>query len=190
MNDIEQVMNVPLDCDRIQLMKTFGVESRKQVNELLTLIGSRSWYPYVVLVHGMKSALKTIGALELGESARELEYAAKNSDFAFCINETNNFAKRVLKLADDIKASLCKLSKNDCEKEFSDQNDVMELLLELLDACQNFNMTATDQALSKLKNKTVSPDFDKKLADIIDKAEVVEYEEAAAAIEEILSEQK
>lgn len=175
------------DADYIQLVKTFAPESRKHADELLSLLAARNWPGYIVRVHGMKSALRMVGASELGEFAYRLELAAKGGDFETCAKETDEFTRRVFSLSDEMKTAIGNLAPQKTGGEATDEATVKNLLRELLQACRDFNLTSADEIASEIAKKTVNANFDAKVANIIEKVEIVEYEEAADEIEKLLS---
>jgi HPt (histidine-containing phosphotransfer) domain-containing protein len=104
-----------LDVDR-GLFHSGGVE--EQYGELLRIsAGSftakaqtmRSCYTgdlpaFGIEVHGIKGALNAIGAGKLGEQARELEFAAKTGDAAFCTRSYPAFEEKLLAFAAQLAA--------------------------------------------------------------------------------------
>ena len=49
------------------------------------------WDSYRVNAHGVKSAAKSIGAVEISDMAKALEYAVKDSDFEYIKNNHEEF---------------------------------------------------------------------------------------------------
>ena len=50
------------------------------MEDLQRNFGMENWKVYAIIVHGLKSSSRTIGATELGELAYTLEIAAKEED--------------------------------------------------------------------------------------------------------------
>lgn len=67
---------------------------------------NQDWNNYVILVHGIKSAMMSIGAVKLSEMAKGLEFAGKGSDYTY-IHENHllmtNEYKRIMKVLDECK---------------------------------------------------------------------------------------
>jgi HAMP domain-containing protein/HPt (histidine-containing phosphotransfer) domain-containing protein len=59
---------------------------------------------FAIEVHGMKSALYNIGANELGDAAKKLEFAAKGGDAGFCREEYPAFEERLAALTGSLTA--------------------------------------------------------------------------------------
>ena len=61
-----------------------GKETMKQAQNLYE---EEDWKNYIIVVHGIKSAMMSIGAVNLSEKAKALEFAGKGEDFAFIHRE-------------------------------------------------------------------------------------------------------
>ena len=61
-----------------------GKDIMAQANDLF---GKEDWKNYVIVVHGIKSAMMSIGAVKLSEMAKALEFAGKAEDYAFIRKE-------------------------------------------------------------------------------------------------------
>jgi Hpt domain. len=60
-----------------EMLGEYIAEGRKKSAELKRLYDSADWADYGMRAHSVKSTSRTIGALTLSETARELEFAAK-----------------------------------------------------------------------------------------------------------------
>jgi signal transduction histidine kinase/CheY-like chemotaxis protein/HPt (histidine-containing phosphotransfer) domain-containing protein/HAMP domain-containing protein len=57
---------------------------------------------FAISVHAMKSALSTIGAMNLSEAAAKLETAAKNKDIEYCMTQFPAFKEKLLSLHEQL----------------------------------------------------------------------------------------
>ena len=64
------------------------------------------WKNYETIVHGLKSASLTVGAVQLSEEAKELEMAAKEGDTAYIEAHHREMMDRYLILTKDLKRIL------------------------------------------------------------------------------------
>lgn len=64
-----------------------GKETLEQVKKLYAV---ENWKDYVILVHGIKSAMMSIGAVKLSEMAKGLEFAGKAEDYEYIHREHHN----------------------------------------------------------------------------------------------------
>ena len=82
------------------LTSTANSDSRRKLD---TAFSSRDWRNYTIYVHGLKGALRNVGAEKLGEQAYELEIAGKKQDEAFILannkaftDSFDSFAKEII----------------------------------------------------------------------------------------------
>jgi CheY-like chemotaxis protein/HPt (histidine-containing phosphotransfer) domain-containing protein len=74
----------------------------RDCNAVLTLLSERNLNTLAVTLHGMKSGLNTIGAMELTAAAYVLEKAAKADDYDACEKNLHDFTVRVLALREKL----------------------------------------------------------------------------------------
>lgn len=67
-----------------------GTETMKQAQNLYE---NEDWKNYIIVVHGIKSAMMSIGAVKLSEMAKALEFAGKGEDFDFIRREHDAMIK-------------------------------------------------------------------------------------------------
>lgn len=79
------------------------------------LFNKRDWKNYTITVHGMKSAMRSIGAMQLSEQARLLEYAGKEGRIDFILQNHNDLMAAYRGLFE-------KLKKNDLICPVRDEN--------------------------------------------------------------------
>lgn len=65
----------------IEVLQEYLEEDRRE--ELESLLAAENWADYRVIIHSVKSTSLTIGAEELSEKAKALEFAAADGDAAF-----------------------------------------------------------------------------------------------------------
>lgn len=89
-----------------KILKTFVKTIRADDNKLLTFLSQNDINNFIISVHGYKSSLASIGATELSEKAKELEFAGKENRFDFIEANIQAFNDRLNKLAGDVGAVL------------------------------------------------------------------------------------
>ena len=89
-----------------------------------TLFEKEDWKNYTIAVHGMKSAMRSIGAMQLSEKARLLEYAGKENRIGFIRDNHRSLMEEYIALFEQLK-------KNEiiCPKKV--QEEVVEETVEL-----------------------------------------------------------
>ena len=98
-------------------------------NELLEhvqkLFQEEDWKNYIIVVHGIKSSMMSIGAVKLSELAKSLEFAGKKEAFDDIKNEHNVMIKefrRVMKILNECPY----LSKNEMTEDIENRQEISE----------------------------------------------------------------
>ena len=61
--------------------------------QLIQLFEVQDWKNYTIAVHGIKSAMRSIGAITLSDLAKDLEMAGKNSDINYILEHHGEMMK-------------------------------------------------------------------------------------------------
>ena len=74
------------------VLETYVEEALENVDKLLEY-RDQDIENFTIIAHAMKSANNNIGALDLGEKARLLEFAGKDGDAAYINNNVDSFCE-------------------------------------------------------------------------------------------------
>lgn len=85
------------------VLETYVEEAMENVEKLLDF-RSNDIENFTIIAHAMKSANNNIGALELGEKARLLEFAGKDNDAAYIEANVDSFCEEIKELVDNVSA--------------------------------------------------------------------------------------
>jgi len=105
---------------------------------------------YKVIVHGIKSSSRSIGADAIGSQAEALERAAKEANFSFISMNNYEFIQKTERLIEKIALAL-EASESEDSKPLRSEPD-REVLAELLAACRSYNIDEVDASMEKLEN--------------------------------------
>jgi signal transduction histidine kinase/DNA-binding NarL/FixJ family response regulator/HPt (histidine-containing phosphotransfer) domain-containing protein len=105
---------------------------------------------FAIAVHAMKSALSTIGAMSLAETALKLETAAKGNDFEFCVQRFPVFRNKLLKLNKDLTAIFQEQAETKKKKMTGDKDFLTEQVEKALEAASDFDSDAGLNAINDL----------------------------------------
>jgi len=105
---------------------------------------------YVVTVHGIKSALASIGEKELSGVAYKLEKAGGNRNFSLIMSETPAFVEALSSLLAKAKS---KEENSDVDISDEDKTFMLEKFDDIKAACEVYNMKDAKKALADLKEK-------------------------------------
>ncbi|MDR1307030.1 MAG: HAMP domain-containing protein [Treponema sp.] len=139
---------------------------------------------FAIEVHGMKSALYSIGAEPLGDEARQLEFAAKSDDGAYCAENYPAFEEKLRTLSRNLAALFPRQERG---SRTGSAQELRELLEKALDACGNFDSAEADKILVSLTElKWDDQNIAGTLAEIGNDLENLEYDDAADKISRLL----
>ena len=103
------------------IIAVFIEEGRKRLPLIKQLYKDANWKDYIVAVHGLKSSANTIGALELAERAKEMEFAGKEKKIDLIHEKTDALLNEYLILLQKLTA-FCKSKSKTEQIEFLEKN--------------------------------------------------------------------
>ena len=138
---------------------------------------------YTILVHALKTTCRMIGATDLGESFFTLEKLGKEQQIA-----------QIEQLSPSVFASLRSLkpylepfaAKSDTGSAAFDRQTVSELLHQLLEAIDDFDLGEAEETVGKLRSFTYEPALADRMESLDRLVANLDYEEAKALCEQIL----
>ena len=113
---------------------------------------------YKIKVHGIKGTSFDIFAEEIAKEAKDLEMAAKSGDYEFIKKNNPFFIENTRYLIFDIKDMLKNLDSEN-PRPVKDKPD-KEVLLKLINACNDYDMDGADEAIAELENYQYESDND------------------------------
>jgi signal transduction histidine kinase/CheY-like chemotaxis protein len=105
---------------------------------------------YAIVVHGIKSSSRSIGAEMVGAQAEALEHAAKAGDMAFVLLHNSAFIQAAQKIIADLSVMLRSLAE-DNQKPRKAEPDA-GVLASLLQACAAYDIDGVDEAMKTLES--------------------------------------
>jgi signal transduction histidine kinase/response regulator RpfG family c-di-GMP phosphodiesterase len=97
---------------------------------------------FSISVHAMKSALSTIGAMSLSDTALRLETASKDNDIEFCVQRFPVFRNKLLKLHEELSAVFPDNAKPNIRKKSGDTAYLKEKTGKAIEAASDFDSDA------------------------------------------------
>lgn len=86
----------------IELLHDYVSSDRRGM--IIDTFGKKDWEDYRISVHSLKSTSKMIGADDVSEKARKLEYAARDGDIDYISDNNDDLLKDYDRLVDEIKS--------------------------------------------------------------------------------------
>ena len=131
----------------LKILRSYAASIRPLLGATGT-IGGDGLASYEITVHGIKGASRDIYAGPVGESAWELEKAAKTGDLDYINKNTPAFLESAWKLINDLDAMLLAINAEN-PKPKKDKPD-SEALSRLLEACEMYDMDGVDAAMAEI----------------------------------------
>jgi len=171
------------------LIKFFLLDAKKAVNVLedmsdkMNNVGDSELKSYIVIVHGMKSALANIGEDELSKAALKLELAGRERNFAVMSGGTPVFIDALRSIIEKLKPE----NDNDVELSNEDLAFLQEKLHSIKTACMTFNNALVKAELNALRQKVWPKNIDTVLEELAVHILHSKFNEAVASAEKIIS---
>lgn len=165
------------------VIKQFVRSMKGYLSELMEYNEKKDFEKYAIVVHGIKSSLKNVGAASLSDRAYELEMASKKGEFQFCQEHTEEFCDGVRSIMHALKDAL----EFDQEKtQPQEKGQVLQILKSLQQACLEGNCNLVDSLSADLKGCVPKQEVKEDIKEIFEMTEVLEYTDAVEKIQEVL----
>jgi HAMP domain-containing protein len=143
---------------------------------------------FAVEIHGMKGALYNAGADWYGDKAKDLEFAAKANDGAFCNENWPPLKKKLAEFADALSDTLPGRKRDDTAAP-GDTAALLAAIDKALSGVKRFSTTDAEEALAPFRDLTwespAPPETGEFIEAIFELLENIEYKEAEAKLLEL-----
>jgi CheY-like chemotaxis protein len=133
----------------LDVLKSYALNTPPLLDQLREC-SEESLPNYAIVVHGIKSSSRSIGAEPIGARAEALELAAKAGDLALIKEKNDNFIKTLQTLLANLSAVLQEIEGEDSKPQKAEPD--AEVLAALLEACQSFDIDGVDKAMAELES--------------------------------------
>jgi signal transduction histidine kinase/DNA-binding NarL/FixJ family response regulator len=190
LSKIEEI-NVEIGLTRVSGMEdmyreTMELFNRKLVpecDEMSSKIKHGDISGFSISVHAMKSALSTIGAMSLSDTAFRLETASKENDIEFCVERFPVFRDKLLKLHEELSAVFHDDTETEIKRKSGDTAYLREKIEKALEAASDFD---SDTGLSII-NDLLTYDFGERTDAILENAAAAFKDFKYNAVTELLN---
>jgi CheY-like chemotaxis protein len=104
---------------------------------------------YAIIVHGLKSSSRSIGADTAGALAEALEHAAKAENFSFVAEKNGEFVRTVQTLIGHLSGLLSRIAAENPKPKKAKPD--AEMLAALRETCESFDIDAVDKIMKELE---------------------------------------
>jgi signal transduction histidine kinase/DNA-binding response OmpR family regulator/HPt (histidine-containing phosphotransfer) domain-containing protein len=162
-------------------LKQLSAGFEKGVALIRESLAAGDWKPYTVQVHAYKGICATVGAEALFEWGKRLEEASKSEDKSVCFAETEAFCAALEIFNTALRGTSLFTEEEQADKVAISVADMAAKLEGFAQACEDgrfAHVRAVVQELENLRLAGAPPDFEESLAEALDMARVMDYEEA------------
>ncbi len=152
---------------------------------------------YTIEVHSLKSTSKSIGALELSELAKDLEYSGKNSEWGPIIARTPALLNMYRELYRVIQPYHTKPAESAADRKAVDPQELKRLLEQLIESADTFDSIRGEEIVAELSRYDFSGGWSEEMRAVSDAVSHIDYagcrEQASrwlSALEENVQEMK
>ena len=174
----------------LQILTSQRDSGRETLKQVLVAYEKEDWKNYVILVHGIKSAMMSIGAVNLSEMAKGLEFAGKGEDYDYIhkrhVPMTEEY-KRIMKVLDECPYLEPKVAEEvPVDKPELSSSDFEAKLVELENATYEFDGMKVVPILDDLSTFAYhGKDLAKELKPVYKKVEMFDFMSAYEAVAKI-----
>jgi HPt (histidine-containing phosphotransfer) domain-containing protein len=164
-------------------------EIEKCENKLNGFLADNDMYNFSIEVHGMKSSLANIGAMELSEQAYALETAADKADTAFCAAALPSFLEKLTNFKTSLKEAFAeKMQSRDSLEIPSELSAILKVILEKLIIALNQNDYLTiDTEVENLNALNTKGALKEEIEKINDAVLMMDYNGALGIMENLMT---
>jgi signal transduction histidine kinase/CheY-like chemotaxis protein len=178
----------------MSILSYFCEDMEERIPQIQEAVEKGDLPSYTTMVHAVKGASRSIGAVELGGMAAELEAAGRGGDNGIIAAKTGPLLERLRKLTGHIHSALGKPEAEQGDSESpaaesgeSSPGDISDLNLEILkDALNNLDTERVNNFLSKFEGNGRGPAVKKIISRIEPCVLFFVYEKAVVIIDDVL----
>jgi HPt (histidine-containing phosphotransfer) domain-containing protein len=169
----------------LQMLRQFCAEFDGYTAAIYQFLEEENWREYAIRLHAMKGVFANIGADEISKWAYQLEYAAKNDDYAKCKDETAPLIEKMSAFKEKLRAAVLE-EEATIEKRAAAPAELAETLEKICAACRQGLSAEADALGEALEKMSINAETDFLTGEIRKRIASLDYVEVIARAEEIL----
>jgi HPt (histidine-containing phosphotransfer) domain-containing protein len=174
----------------VSTLKQFSAGMEKGLAVIRNSLITGDWKSYTVQVHAYKGVCATMGIESLSSWGQRLEAASKSEDKSVCFEETEGFCSALLEFDTDLHNTSLFKEKDVLEKAEITASEMAAKIFEFVESCEEGRAARINAAVKDLAECRLAGDasgvFNGALAQTLDLARSVDYDEAAEKARELL----
>ncbi len=163
----------------LSILKTYETDMEKSIAAMMETVSEQDWTNFTIIVHGIKSASRYIGAYALGNKAQDLEQAGKARDIAYIKTHIAGFEYESKNILENVRSYLASL-----DDESGQEVHLTDGWLETIkDACEQMDSMRARELLKEIRASKLCNEDAKLFADIQGYVNGFDYDEVIELID-------
>jgi CheY-like chemotaxis protein/HPt (histidine-containing phosphotransfer) domain-containing protein len=171
----------------LRVLDVYHRDCAEKSKQIRNSLNEKDLILFTTYVHALKSASASIGASALAERAGKLESAGRNKDMVFITEHAEPFLRELASLSENISYCLEQVLDTGDGKTSDDRLFLTEHLTVLREALSVIDVRVMDTVVENLRARKWTKDVQERLDGVYQSILLFEYEEAARAINGLLS---
>ena len=174
-----------------EILHTFLTSTTNDKESLQKAFEKQDLKNYMIYSHGLKSASRSVGAVDISECAEFMENACRNNEWSIIEEKHEEFMAKL----DSVLGVLSLFLKTDMkqeeaseEKQVEDSYSWQDFLQKCYEAAQDYDMEALEQCVSKVLRKQFTLKQQKTFTEIEKLVKEFKYEEIEELTRQVLEE--
>lgn len=176
----------------INILKIVAREGKEKCETLKKYLDEEDYERYIIEVHGIKGAMMSVGAMELGEIAKRHEMSGKEENYEFIHDNIEAFTRSYKLLVQNIEAFLEEKEEKSSIGQIGHGKIDKEYLLEEFrnteQLLENFESSLAEEKISQLLSYEMDEELRRYIENLKRQIEELEYEEAIKLIQSYIQE--
>lgn len=140
----------------------------------------------IVDMHGIKGANKGIGALELGEKFRQMEFAGKEGNVAFLYENMESYINEYKEMVEQIQAVLAANKEDDfIQSDRTESTFDYAVIDDMVQALDDIDFDRFEEIMDELREQNFGPNINRSLKEAWNYYDNFDYEEAADILKQL-----
>lgn len=166
----------------IKILGVFENDANRGIKNLESCLESDDFKNFAIHIHALKSALGTIGAGELSQTAKALEEASKKADKKFLTENYPKFREDVITLLKGLEFS----GEEKQVKEKIDEGEIKQKIKQAADFIENYDLESAEKLLKILCGSEITKEEKQAVEKILESLAIFDYDSALKSAKEAL----
>ena len=193
LNTDKGLLNIGFNQDAyVAILNTYYSEGVKYLELLPNLLEVGDIQLFTTDVHGIKSSSASIGAMEVSELFKELEFDGKAGDVKAINGKFNEYLEKFKEILEEVKGYLIGIGKfsESSSEENLDDKEVEELTKDMLQNLKaeldKMNMKVTDELVPELASKNFGAQINGQMKKLREAYEMFDFHQVKAILNEMI----